>query len=154
MKIIAKKGWSYTVYKIIWKNMKILINGLTIEDGNIVPLLVKVKYWQSIGCLISIFGNKCLKEKIENLGIIGPYEFIELSNTKKIKNKYQLIKEALKRNITALKKINLFKGYDIIYSVSSVLDLVILPWIIKKINKKVKWVTIFLTSGHSPILGI
>jgi glycosyltransferase involved in cell wall biosynthesis len=123
--------------------MKIFINGVTLEDGNIVPLLVKVKYWQSIGCLISIFGNKCLKEKIENLGIIGPYEFIELSNTKKIKNKYQFIKEAFKRNINALKKINLFKGYNMIYSISSVLDLVILPWILKKLNKKVKWVTVF-----------
>jgi len=123
--------------------MKILINNITFENANIIPLLLKIKYWQSKGWYIGLFGNKYLKERIDSLGIIEHYEFLELNNTKKFRNKYQFIKEASKRNIKALKKINLFKQYDIIYSISSVLDLVIFPWILKNFNKKIKWVIVF-----------
>jgi glycosyltransferase involved in cell wall biosynthesis len=123
--------------------MKMLINGLTLENGNIIPLLLKIKYWQSKNCIVTIFGNNYLKEKIENLGIIKHYEFVGLKNIKKIRNKYQFITEGLKRNIISFKYINYFKKYDVIYSISSVLDLTLLPWILKNFNKKIKWVTVF-----------
>lgn len=125
--------------------LRLLINGITLEDGNIVPLLLKIKYWQNIKNVeITFMGNLLLRERIIELGIINNFQFIEMKRTNEIKTKFQLIFEGLKRNIGMIRQINKIKNrYDIVYSISSVLDLIIFPWILKKKDKKIKWVTMF-----------
>jgi len=122
-----------------------LINAITIEYGNIVPLLLKIKKWQSLGCKISIFANSYLKKRIDSSDIISGYNFIELKHAGKITGKLQFILEALRRNIIALFYIKRLKkeNFDVVYSISSVMDLIIFPWVFKKTNKKTKWLTVF-----------
>lgn len=124
--------------------MKILVNGLTIEEGNLVPLLSKIKIWQGKGGEVSIVGNKDLKEQIEKLSILKKeYKFIELTGTRKIKDKFHLIFEGLKRNLRLAKTIKDYGNFDIVYSISSVLDLILFPFFLKIANKKIKWATVF-----------
>lgn len=125
--------------------LRLLINGITLEEGNIVPLLLKVRYWQNIKNVeITFIGNLILRERINELGLVNNFHFIEIKRTKEIKTKFQFIFEGLKRNIGMMRQINKIKSrYDIIYSISSVLDLIIFPWILKKKDKKIKWVTVF-----------
>lgn len=124
--------------------MKILVNGVTLEEGNIVPLLSKIKTWQDKDSKISIVGNKDLKEQIKKISILKKeYKFIELTGTKKIKDKFSLIFEGLKRNLRLIKTINDYSDFDIVYSVSSVIDLTLFPFFLKMVNKKIKWVTVF-----------
>lgn len=123
---------------------KILINGITLESANIVPLLLKVKYWQKKNIEVSFFGNQILKKQIDALHIIETYHFIELKNTRRIKGKIQLIFEGLRRNLQALSYIRIFKNkFDVVYSISSVLDLMIFPYILQKFDKKIVRVAVF-----------
>lgn len=123
---------------------KILINGITLEGANLVPLLLKVKYWQSKRVEVTFFGNKFLKKQIDTLRIINKYRFIELTNTRRMKGKIHLVVEGLRRNILALSYINQLKGkYNIVYSISSVLDLLIFPYILQKKDKKILRVAVF-----------
>ena len=124
---------------------RILINGITLEKGNIVPLLLKIKEWQSSGAKITIFSNLYLKNKIDQLDMVGKYDFIELKGTGEIKGKIKFIFEALKRNFIALFYVKRIRsqGFDIVYSISSVLDVILFPYILKKIDINIKWVAIF-----------
>lgn len=123
---------------------KILINGLTLESANIVPLLLKVKYWQKKNIEVTFFGNKILREQIDSLQIIKTYNFIELKNTGRINGRIKLILEGLRRNLQALSYIKKFKNkFDAVYSISSVLDLMIFPYILKRFDKKILRVAVF-----------
>lgn len=123
---------------------KILINGITLESANIVPLLLKVKYWQEKNMEVSFFGNVMLKKQIDALHIIKPYNFIELENTGRIKGRIHLIFEGLRRNLQALSYIRRFKNkFDVVYSISSVLDLMIFPYILQRFDKKIVRVAVF-----------
>ncbi|MDD5552199.1 MAG: glycosyltransferase [Candidatus Pacebacteria bacterium] len=124
--------------------MNILINGLTIEEGNIVPLLRKIKFWQKQENTIAILGNEKLKRKIGELRIINSnYTFIKVQNTKNIKTKQDLIFEGLKRNIKILRTARGYGNFNVVYTISSVLDLIIFPFFLKRANKKIKWATVF-----------
>jgi len=123
---------------------KILINGITLEGANLVPLLLKIRTWQTFDCEITVFGNSLLKEQIDSLNIIREYKFIELKNTNKSNNQFNFIFEYLRRNLYCLLYFKILKNkYDVIYSISSVLDLIIFPYILKKVDKNIKWVTVF-----------
>ena len=123
---------------------KILVNGITLEEANLAPLLLKINSWQTLNCKITVFGSSTLKIKIDSLNIIKNYHFIELKNSCPVNNKLHFMVEALKRNFLALFYLNkLKKNYDVVYSISSVLDLVIFPYFLKKLDKKIKWVTVF-----------
>lgn len=123
---------------------RILINGLTLEQATLAPLLYNCRYYLSRGISITFFGNKELKKNIDRARIINNYEFIEFTNSRKITTHFQFIYEALRRNFSALAYLNKFKGqFDIVYSRSSVLDLIIFPFLLKSIDKKIRWVTVF-----------
>ena len=123
---------------------KILINGITLEQATIFPLLLNCRYWLNHECSITFFGNSELKARIKQSGIFTSYKFVEFSDTKKITNKFQFIFEALRRNIAALPYIYKFRGeFDIVYTRSSVLDLIIFPYCLKNVDNKIKWLTVF-----------
>ena len=124
--------------------MKILINALTLENAHLIPVLTNVKYWQSKNCQITFLGNADLQYKIIQADIIQGFEFIKIKSNKKISSHFDLIFQGLKRNLLALKEIKKIKNnYDVIYSRSSVLDLIIFPFILKQVDKDIKWLTVF-----------
>jgi glycosyltransferase involved in cell wall biosynthesis len=126
------------------KKIKILVNGITLEEGNIVPLLLKIKKWQKDGHKIFIVGNQTLKERIKKMRILQKTpSFLNLKKTKKIKDKFFLIFEGLRRNLELFKSAKKYEDFDVVYSISSVLDLVIFPFFLKVKNKKIKWGTVF-----------
>lgn len=123
---------------------KILVNGITLEEGNIVPLLSKIRYWQNKGVEVTFLGNGFLKKKIEKLGIVHSFQYVEFPINSKIRSKYRLIVESIRRNILCMRYIYRVKNkYDVIYSISSVLDLIIFPYILKKIDKRIRWISVF-----------
>ena len=124
--------------------MKILINGITLENANLVPLLYRIKKWQSKGLEIHLVGNVTLNRRIRKLNILKKnYKFINIRNTKIIRSKFDLIIEGLRRNLFLLKQIRKFKDFDFVYSISSMLDLIIFPFFLKIKYKKIQWVTVF-----------
>lgn len=130
------------------KKVKILINGITLENANLIPLLLKVKNWQNFKTEIVFVGNKNFKEKINELKIIGKnYKFIEITSDKEILTKFQLIFDGFKRNIKLIKKFDknflIKNSFDVVYTISSVLDLIIFPFFVKMENPKIKWATVF-----------
>jgi len=123
---------------------RILINGITLEGANIVPLLLKVREWQSTGSEVTFLGSADLEQQILSIGIITGYRFINLNNCKKWKNKIRFILEAFKRNLLAVFLLkDLIGKFDVVYTISPVLDLILLPYLLKKTDKHLKWVTVF-----------
>ncbi|MCL4383952.1 glycosyltransferase [Patescibacteria group bacterium] len=123
---------------------RILIIGTTLEHANIIPLLLKIKQWHQ---RVTFWGNQELKKNIIDLGIIGTdFDFIELSHTSNLTSSlYQFMFESFKRNILAISQIKscIKNRFEIVYSISSVLDLVITPFFIKLFFPNTIWVTVF-----------
>jgi glycosyltransferase involved in cell wall biosynthesis len=125
-------------------NKKILIFDISFLTGNNrTPIISKIKYWQKRGLQIDIFCTGEAKdhytEKVKNVN------YLVLPWAKSSSNRLFLIFENLKRNLIALiflAKIS-FSKYLAIYSISAVLDLVIFPYLVKKFNRKIKWVVVF-----------
>jgi glycosyltransferase involved in cell wall biosynthesis len=126
---------------------KILINMPTIgKDGIMIIWLLKFKKLQAEGWQLYLHGGTFIKK----IKIDDPYTFNQ--RFKEIKNKgmsrftkFNFIVYSIKANFQSLKNYRKIvrQNYDIIYSPSSVLDLTLLPWLIKTFNKKTRWVTIF-----------
>lgn len=117
---------------------------ILIFDTNYVPkiariiVLTKIRYWQKKGCRMTVFGTKeaenFYRSQIEGL------DYFSLDYVYHIKNPYQLIREVLKINILALFKIRELLGkFDIIYSQSSVIDFLFIPWVIKFFDRRARW---------------
>ena len=124
--------------------MKILINGITLDNANIVPLLTNVRYFQDRGAEITVIGSTLLNERINQSGILNNFIFFEIESRKKISSNLDLITEGLKRNFLAIRSIKKMRErYDVVYSRSSVLDLLIFPYALKSLDKKIKWVAVF-----------
>ena len=133
--------------------LKILIYDTNFVPGisRIIPI-IKIKYWQKHNCQITIFGTKeaekFYRTQLKNI------KHISLDYKYNIKGPYSLIWENIK--ITTLVLLNLKRligRFDIVYSQSSVIDFLFVPWLLKifdklsfssnkKIfssNKKIKW---------------
>lgn len=128
------------------KNRTILYNLNTFPIvGNIVPLVNKMAYWQQNGYLVTIFASKQLLEILKQEKLLGPFESIELISHTETTNKIGFMTECLRRNIVSLRYIKkLEKGkFDVVYTISSVLDLVVVPALLKYRRNKFVWVTVF-----------
>ena len=97
-------------------SLKILINGVTLDNATITPLMTNLKYWQKHNCQISIIGNKILKKKIieNNIIKIKSIAYIKLNENTKLKwfigneSYTSYIAEAqLSRGITGLSHLSL-----------------------------------------------
>lgn len=128
---------------------KILVNaitsdGISLEGSNLTALLTKIKVWQSRGYEVTIFGGAALDQRIKFLNIIKNHQFVPLEYVKLVNNRASFLVEALKRNLVALFYINKFRNkYDIVYSISSVLDLLLFPYALKLFDRKVKMAAVF-----------
>jgi glycosyltransferase involved in cell wall biosynthesis len=128
---------------------KVLINFVTIyREGFMVLWLLKLRKLQELGLDLYINGAIFVKRIDLINGDIYSFndKFEEIKKIPEIKlTKFGYIGYSIKRNIKALKNYKrIFKGnFDIIYSPSSVLDLVLFPFIAKILGKKIKWATVF-----------
>ncbi len=126
--------------------IKLLINLPTIGDtGLCVAWLNKIKYFQKVGC--QVYLNTGINiEKIKNINDIYKFnqDFQKNHSYLKFKNnsKLEYVCLCLKRNFISLLNIKKLKKFNIVYSPSSVLDLILISFLLKKINKKIKWITI------------
>lgn len=123
---------------------RILINGINLDAANLVSLFLKCKYWQNSGLKIAFIGSNLFKQRLTNESDIEDFDFIELRMVYKSGDKFRFMFEAFKSNLLscfALKSLR--RRYDFVYSISSMLDVIILPFLLKAIDKKIQWVTVF-----------
>lgn len=127
--------------------MKILVNLSTLTATGIIPIwLKKFQELEKLNHQIDIFfGNTSNKINLKKENI---YTFNQKSKVIKtlpsINSKIKFIFYSLKKNFQAIFKIKKYKyNYDLVYSPSSVLDLVIMPFFLKKSNHKIIWTTVF-----------
>jgi glycosyltransferase involved in cell wall biosynthesis len=122
---------------------KIIFNGLTFDEANVIPIALKINNFQKFGCDITIFGNENLEKKINVTGILQNYRLLKFSRKIQTRGKINFLFESIFRNILAIKYIRKVRGkYDVIYSFS-VLDSILFPFILKIFDKKIKWVAVF-----------
>lgn len=121
------------------KKTKILV-----YDTNFSPyitrdiLVMKISYWLKNNCEVTIF---CTNEgKKYYATVLQGIKYISFNYSYKSKNIYLRPFEFLQVSFFALfhtKK--LLHTYDAMYSQSSIIDFLLVPWIITIIDKKVKW---------------
>lgn len=122
---------------------RILINDLGFLKGNNkVPIISKVKYWQAQGYSIAFL---CTKDAMEHYSIfLKNIQYFTISKASNPTNRLVLIFEFLRRNIYGFfiikKEITKF---DVFYSLSAVLDLLLIPYYFKLRGSKFKWCVVF-----------
>lgn len=122
---------------------KMLVNDIGyLEYGNRISIVYKVKFYISSGIDVTILCPNSGKTYYESQ--IRGVKFVEVPFSSDPQGKISIAIEYLKRNILALFSLSkLIRNYDYIYSISSELDLLIIPYIIKVISrKKIKWVVV------------
>ncbi len=137
------------------KRLKILVNGITLDDANLVPLSEKMSYWKKRQSHITVVGTTNLSTKLDKKLID---DYLDLGRFGQMGGGLSFIYNSVIRNITALKAIDKVGQIDVAYSISSVLDLIILPYSLKKIKKTKRWVAVFdntvpMFSGGKMIAG-
>lgn len=108
------------------------------KSVNRVPMILRIKFWQKNGLSVSIFcsseGQKFYQEKVDKITYYTfPFDW-------KSKEYFTAIIDYIRVNIQAFPVIFKIKSQiDIVYSLSSTLDLIILPFIMKLNNPKIRW---------------
>jgi glycosyltransferase involved in cell wall biosynthesis len=127
-------------------NKKILINGSTLDGANLAPLLAKVDCWERNGWDIVFIGSDLLKGRINAESNAKDLErrFIRLSGDFRPSGKMSFILQALRKNLELVSILRNVRGeFDVVYSISSVLDLIIFPFLLRRVDGGVKWATVF-----------
>ncbi len=145
-----EKG-SHSVFRGNKKTMlKILIHDLNYVDGisRVIPL-IKIRGWQKKGALITIF---CTKEgQVFYQHHLKKVNYIILNHKHQPTNSYSLIWEIIKTNFLALFQIpDLKNKFNVVYSQSSVIDFLIIPWFLKLFDQKIKWFVMVDNTVPSP----
>lgn len=124
---------------------KILVNFITSEGKVINPLLWKLAYYPKEKFDLTIFCDEKVRQAVgKSRAKVKGVQFLNLPWTTTTRSKWSFLAEAIKRNLLALFFVNkVTKNFDIVYSVSSVLDLTILSYVVKLWRKKIIWVTVF-----------
>lgn len=123
-----------------------LINLVTIGREEIyIRWIVKFREFQKQGLDLSLYGGTFLK-KLDLITDVYNYECLSFEQAKIPKimwTRPNFLVHCIIRNLLAILNINkiLNQRYNFIYSPSSVLDLIILPFLLKMFDKNIKWVT-------------
>lgn len=115
-------------------------------DTNFVPglsrtiYLAKIKSWQrkdaKIGIVCTLDGENFYRQHLQDV------DFYALDFKYKITGVYSLVWQVIKINFLALFSLKKIKGkFDIVYSASSVIDFLFIPWALRIIDK-IKWFVI------------
>lgn len=123
---------------------KILINGVTLDNANLVPLLSKAECWSNNGWKITFIGSTLLKQRLTPEIKSDDFKYVDLGKGYKVESKIVFILRALQSNIKSLFFLNKTRGkFNVVYSVSSVLDMALFPFLLKSCDANIKWVTVF-----------
>ncbi len=134
---MTKKSKGKTKYRTR-KNLVLYNLGV----GNTELLTSKMLYWQKKGIKIKIVCPKYVVPQFKKL--IKNVSYIEIPYCKIARNKFILIFELLKRSFIACFFIpQIIKNADVIYSISSVLDALLVPFFIKLFKPKIIWTALF-----------
>lgn len=123
---------------------RILVNLNTFSSaGNFTPLLLKLRHFKQCGHHITIFGNAFIKDIIDEMDILTGYDFVCLNHKHEARNKLVFMLDSFLRNIKSIPHAFRFKGkYDVVYTISSVLDLALFAYMMKIVDSGIKWNTI------------
>ncbi len=132
------------------KKRKALINIVNLDSNGIqIIWLIKFKLLEKKGFDLWVnAGNFLRKISLKGEDVYKFNQKLEKQlgdiSIKKI-SKFGYITFVLKRNLVAYKKLDniLKQKFDLVYSPSSVLDLVLIPYLLKKRNRKMIWVSVF-----------
>jgi glycosyltransferase involved in cell wall biosynthesis len=127
----------------------ILVNIINLsKEGVQIIWLIKIMKLESLGCQITLNCGEFIKEV--SLKDCDVYKFNEqFSELKALPqltfNRFKYIAYAFARNVKAFAKLPqiLSHRYDVIYTPTSVLEFLLLPFAIKLLSKKTKWVVVF-----------
>lgn len=128
--------------------MKMLVNlPVVSREGVAFPWLLKLQKFQEFGWEIYLNGGKFIKKidlKDEDVYTFNE-RFLDIQKMKKMKwTKIRFIFFCLWRNAVSFPRaMKAAEKFDIIYTTSSVLDMVIIPYFLKISGKKIKWATVF-----------
>lgn len=113
--------------------------------GNIVPLINKMHYWQKMGYSVTIFATPELIKNIKDSNILSVFQSIKIESRSESTNKIKFMLECLRRNIVSLKYLKKIEKaqFSVVYTISSVLDLAVLPFILKYRKNEFFWLTVF-----------
>src|SRR3989344_5752516 len=101
-------------------------------------LIMKIKYWQENNCDITILCTKAGKKYYNS--VLQNISFISLNYSYTFKSIYLRPIEFAHVTLLALFNIkSIINRFDIIYSQSSIIDFLLLPWVITFFDSKVKW---------------
>src|SRR3989344_4343394 len=101
-------------------------------------LIMKIKYWQKNNCDITILctkeGEKYYETELRNITCIS------LNYSYKLKSIYLRPLEFVQVTFHALLHLkSIINSFDVIYSQSSIIDFLFLPWIVKLFDTKLRW---------------
>jgi len=110
--------------------------------GNTELLATKMLYWQKKGIKIKMVCPEYIVPSFKQL--IKNVSYIKIPYCKIVRNKFILVFELVKRSFIACFFIpKITKNTDVLYSISSVLDALLVPFFIKISNKKIIWTALF-----------
>jgi len=110
--------------------------------GNTELLATKMLYWQKKGIKIKMVCPEYIVPSFSQL--IKNVSYIKIPYCKIVRNKFILVFELVKRSFIACFFIpKITKNTDVLYSISSVLDALLVPFFIKISNKKIIWTALF-----------
>jgi len=110
--------------------------------GNTDLLAKKISFWQDQDIKVKMVCPFFLVSDFKRL--VQKVEYISIPFCKNPKSKLALIPELLKRSFLVIFYLpKIIKNTDVIYSISSVLDELLLPFFIRIFNKRIVWTALF-----------
>ncbi len=109
----------------------------------------KINYWQAKGVKARLVCPK--KEKRFFKKVVNDVELLPIPNAGSATNKLSFIFVRFKRTILTAFLSRKISNTDVLYSISSVLDLVLLPFFIKLFKPKIMWTTLY--ENHVELSG-
>ncbi|MFA5828049.1 MAG: glycosyltransferase [Candidatus Shapirobacteria bacterium] len=126
--------------------MKILVNLTTVGKNGTYPRVIsKIKTFLDLKATVSIHCGNFIApvNNIKNtLTFNQTFPWFQKIPTYKL-TRLNFIVDAIKKNFNSIVRLSQFKNFDVIYTTSSVLDLVITPFFAKVFYPKIIWVTVF-----------
>ncbi len=122
---------------------RILVLDIGFRPGhNKTPVVSKIRAWRKAGCEITLLctseGQAFYRHHFPDIGCITVRRIANPSN------KCGLIFEFLYRNLCALLLIPRLKHrFDTVYSISSVLDLLMIPYVLTFFDRSIRWCVVF-----------
>lgn len=112
------------------------------RDSNRVPMVNKINYWQRHGWDITIL---CTQAAMETYGpLLRDVKYVVVPCVSNRSNRVMMLYEYAKRNLIAASKVLRTKSqYDIVYSISATFDLILLPYVMRKLNRDLRWCVVF-----------